>query len=367
MLLGWAGPVEPTCARRASPVSQHRGKEGNLSHENIVSKLCQDCHFFVSPDHTCSGPSIPQHPPPPPTAPSCSPNHPITSTEYSASCSLPFRPRVLTQDLTCAAPSSTLPDHAYDSLKFSPRSPINEEDEDALDKALKAGESEPQTARYIAHSRESSLEKLQSGGLLAKSSSRSHSPARAHAPAPRSAAGSIFERSIDPKVTASYGHHRQTSIVHGIQHSRNGSQASSSSSPLSPEIIAAAGAGLSTDRADMHPYARAEGESLGGSRPSTTMSGATLTSGATLPERTSSTTEASVNTLTQRRVDRIHSGRTRRDHSHHHSHSSRHHKDDQKTVGEYALHVLFTSVCASPFRWRLQVSVVANKLMLTWF
>lgn len=215
---------------------------------------------------------------------------------------------------------------------------------------MRAGESEPQTARYIAHSRESSLDKLLSGGLVAKSSSQSHSPSRVHAPAPRSAAGSIFERSIDLNTAASYGHHRQTSIVHGIQHSRNGSQASSSSSPLSPEIIAAAGAGLTPDRAEMHPYARIEGESLGGSRPSTAMSGATLTPGVVLPDRTSSTTDASVNTLTQRRVDRIHSGRTRRDHSHHHSHSSRHHKDDQKTVGEYALHVLFTSVCAGPIR-----------------
>lgn len=227
---------------------------------------------------------------------------------------------------------------------------------------MRAGEPETQAARYIAHSRESSLDKLLSGTFLGKSSSQSHSPSRVHASAPRAATGSIFERSIDLKSAVPYGHHRQTSIVHGIQHSRNGSQASSASSPLSPEIIAAAGAGLSTDRAEMHSYGRPEAEMLGGSRPSTAMSGSTLTPGA-LPERTSSTTEASVNILTQRKMERIHSGRTRRDHSHHHSHSSRHHKDDQKTVGEYALHVLFTSVCAGPFCRSLQVPVFASNVL----
>lgn len=206
---------------------------------------------------------------------------------------------------------------------------------------MRAGELGPQTARYIAHSRDSSLETLQSAASIAKSSSRSRSPVRAHPSASRSAAESFFERVVNPRTASSYGHHRQTSIVHGIQHSRNGSHASTSSSPLSPEIIAAAGAGLAPDRSDMHPYGRADGDSLVGSRPPTAMSGSTLTSGQ-LPERTSSATEASTSNQTQRKVERMHSGR-RRDHAHHHSHS-RHHKDDQKTVGEYALHVLFTSV-----------------------
>ncbi|RDW69544.1 cell morphogenesis protein-like protein PAG1 [Coleophoma cylindrospora] len=46
----------------------------------------------------------------------------------------------------------------------------------------------------------------------------------------------------------------------------------------------------------------------------------------------------------QKRVERMHSGKSRRD-GHHHSHS-RHHKEELKTVGEYALHVLFTSFIA---------------------
>ncbi|ROW05390.1 hypothetical protein VSDG_00369 [Cytospora chrysosperma] len=106
------------------------------------------------------------------------------------------------------APSSTLPDHAYDTLKFSPQSPIHEEDED-WDKAVRPGQLDPQTARYIAHSRESSLEKLQSGGLLAipsaQTQSQSQPPSsasRIHA-GPRLAAGGLFEPNVDPKIAAS--------------------------------------------------------------------------------------------------------------------------------------------------------------------
>ena len=49
--------------------------------------------------------------------------------------------------------------------------------------------------------------------------------------------------------------------------------------------------------------------------------------------------------MAQRKLERMHSGKARHDHAHQASLSSRH-KDDQKTVGEYALHVLFTSFIA---------------------
>lgn len=217
---------------------------------------------------------------------------------------------------------------------------------------MRPGELDPQTARYITHSRESSLEKLQSGGPIALSSAQtqsqsqsSSSASRIHLAGPRLAAGGLFEPNVDPKTAASYGHHRQTSIVHGIQHSRDGSVASASSSPLSPQIIAAAGAGLTPERAKMNPYG---GDAVVGSRPPTSMSGSTLIPGPQIPERTSSATDASAQTLTQRMVaERMQSGKSRRDHAHS---QSRHHRDEQKTVGEYALHVLFTSVC-QPGRW----------------
>jgi hypothetical protein len=110
-------------------------------------------------------------------------------------------------------------------------------------------------------------------------------------------------------------------------------------------MIAAAGAALISDRPDIHNVARADGESTL-SRPPTALSGTTATSMSQMPERT---TQAAVpDTLTYsattRKLERMHSGR-RREHTHHHSHSSRHSKDEQKkSVLDYSMHVLFTAV-----------------------
>ncbi|KAL2141887.1 hypothetical protein VTI28DRAFT_1820 [Corynascus sepedonium] len=237
------------------------------------------------------------------------------------------------------APSqTTLPDH--EPLKFSPRgvSRLDEEDEDEWQKTIRPA---PLGSRSVAHSRESSIEKLQRPDPTAQP------PPLPRAPVPpRSAIGGVIERVVDPKAST-YGHHRQTSIVHGIgiHHSRNGSLASSSSSPLSPQMIAAAGAGLAPDRAEMHPFPRLDSD---GQRPTTALSGTTLASVPNAPERAPSAAAGEIGTQTSARgkMERRHSGKSRRDHAHHHSHSSRHHKDEQKTVGEYALHVLFTSFIA---------------------
>lgn len=174
--------------------------------------------------------------------------------------------------------------------------------------------------------------------------SRVDSPSTQTSPASRGAAASDLQlrhSNLSPRLhpgnrlADSKSHHRQTSIVHGIQHSRNGSYASSNS-PLSPQIIAAAGG----ERPDafMGDPAFASAMSM-----SSLNSGASsFTSNSTLvPDRGSTATDVTSNT--QKRVERMHSGRSRRDHGHHHSHS-RHHKGELKTVGEYALHVLFTSV-----------------------
>ena len=177
--------------------------------------------------------------------------------------------------------------------------------------------------------------------------SRSDSPSTQISPAgfPSRAAASDLQlqpSNLSPRLhpghrlADSKSHHRQTSIVHGIQHSRNGSYASSNS-PLSPQIIAAAG-GERPDASNMGDPAFASAMSM-----SSMNSGASFSSNTTLvPERGSTATDVSSNT--QKRVERMHSGRSRRDHGHHHSHSRHHHKGELKTVGEYALHVLFTSV-----------------------
>lgn len=254
---------------------------------------------------------------------------------------------LLTSLLHYVAPSQkTLPDHP----RSASRRNVYDDDNDAWENTLKPLPHDATVSRTIAHSRESSLDKLQSGGLagIPESPRAAVSSTFQGVRTATSRAGNaaVIERVVDPKAAA-YGHHRQTSIVHGIQHSRNGSL-SSSSSPLSPQIIAAAGAGLLPERPDMPIITRQDVDVSVASRPPTALSGSTAMSSSNALERTLSASDMNNSTLThtsaQKKADGMHS-RTRRDHVHHRSHSSRH-SNDQKTVGEYALHVLFTSVCS---------------------
>lgn len=148
------------------------------------------------------------------------------------------------------------------------------------------------------------------------------------------------ERILDPTRAATYGHHRQTSIVHGVQHSRNGSLASPSSTPLSPQMTGTTSSGY--DRHDMHPVSEgSESETPAVSRPPTAMSGSNVNANSfPLDKSATAALEVSSPPMTQRRHDRMQS-RARTQNT---SQSSRLHRDEQKTVGEYALHVLFTSV-----------------------
>lgn len=259
---------------------------------------------------------------------------------------------MLTSSSPFPAPSQALPDlQLQDSPTYPPRSASRlnahaDEELDGWDSTLRPINLELAASRSVVHSRESSIEKLPSGGGLAGIPESPRSVSSATSPgirgaAPRAGIGGILERVVDPKA-ATYGHHRQTSIVHGIQHSRNGS-ASSSSSPLSPQMIAAAGAGFLPERPDVRAMSRLDSEVSLASRPPTALSGTTATS-ATLHalERTISA-DTTVG-APPRKLERMQS-KSRREHAHQQSHSSRHHKDEQNTVGEYALHVLFTSVC----------------------
>ena len=168
-----------------------------------------------------------------------------------------------------------------------------------------------------------------------------------------------FEGGIERRPSVSYGHHRQTSIVHGIQHSRNASFAASPAiSPLSPEIIAAfgAGAGGASDFTANTPQMEAPDPPSGlppHSRPngsvSSNMTGSTLASG------------GSSVTVTQKKMERMQSGGKTR---HHHSHSRHHHQAEQKTVGEYALHVLFNSVCVAVARLGMWLTACTSFLAM---
>ena len=57
---------------------------------------------------------------------------------------------------------------------------------------------------------------------------------------PRGAAG--FEGGLERRPSNAYGHHRQTSVIHGLQHSRNtSSNSAAANSPLSPNALAGSG------------------------------------------------------------------------------------------------------------------------------
>jgi hypothetical protein len=147
---------------------------------------------------------------------------------------------------------------------------------------------------------------------------------------------------LERRPSNSYGHHRQTSIVHGMQHSRNPSMAGStaSTSPLSPELIASLGRGgfdeagvpNKLDQLDTHSTYQSPGIAAGHGVPGTL---------STIQDDADDTMDGSPASVVHTRMN---SGGTigRRDRSHSRSHSKHH--SESKTVGEYALHHLFNSV-----------------------
>lgn len=164
------------------------------------------------------------------------------------------------------------------------------------------------------------------GRALSATSPRNASP-RGITPATQARAKQSGEVERKPSL---YGHHRQTSIVHGVQHSRNPSLLSSAnSSPLSPQKILASG---SPDVAAAHGSAAVK------KSPSTsTLHSATMNTANRGFEANGS----------QWRPERMHSGRVKRSHEHQRTQSKAHTLQDRKTtVGEYALHHLFTSFIA---------------------
>ena len=131
--------------------------------------------------------------------------------------------------------------------------------------------------------------------------------------------------------TSQYEHHRKTSIVNGVQHSRNPSLLSSTStSPLSPHRILTSGAAVDV----AHP------DSAGGLRESPSMS--TIPAGSVSGVSHQPTSRA----LDGRKPDGMHSGRKRRTRDKQRAQSRSQAPPELKTVGEYALHHLFTSFIA---------------------
>lgn len=151
----------------------------------------------------------------------------------------------------------------------------------------------------------------------------------------------------------SYGHHRQTSIVHGVQHSRNASFVNSpETSPLSTHMVAATTNVLGNG---VRPHMGHQDlpDSHTGNVPPDNNIVSTPTYSMPSPLANDRDTPHSTNgTLTQRRLEHMHSSKVRREHAHHHSHSKpHHHPQEWRNVGEYALHHLFNSVGRIRHEW----------------
>ncbi|KAK3716197.1 Cell morphogenesis protein PAG1 [Vermiconidia calcicola] len=174
------------------------------------------------------------------------------------------------------------------------------------------------------------------GRALSATSPR-NAPPRQVTPASQGRAKQSFEiPSLERKASQIYGHHRQTSIVHGVQHSRNPSLLSTTNtSPLSPQKIMAHSAGP-----DGPTYT---------SVPSLKKSPSMSVLHSSTPNASSLSVNRSFEANTsQRRPERMHSGRVKRGHEHQRSQSRTQVQQghELKTVGEYALHHLFTSFIA---------------------
>lgn len=204
------------------------------------------------------------------------------------------------------------------------------------------------------HSREASTVRGRAPdpSVLASSSLQAHHSRRgnSHSKSPETSTGrpaAGYDGGLERRPSNSYGHHRQTSIVHGIQHSRNPSYAASSN-PLGPELMASLARNVASDLDNAAP-SRPEQPDLHSAYPTPAGSGSShhpvqSPLGAIEDQDTGAIPHDSSANPLPRKMDS--SGKQWREGSHSRSHSKHH--SDPKTVGEYALHHLFNSVRRRP-------------------
>ena len=151
-----------------------------------------------------------------------------------------------------------------------------------------------------------------------------------------------LETTLERRTSNNYGHHRQTSVIHGVQHSRNTSFTSpATSSPLSPESLASAGTSVSGING-FSPIGRLDAmspSSFGGSLSAGGMHSQNLSISSTLGSPDSVSAESPNGGGLVRRQT-VHP-RSRRGNGHNPSHSRGH--SEARTPGEYALHHLLNS------------------------
>jgi hypothetical protein len=212
----------------------------------------------------------------------------------------------------------------------------------------------------ILHSRESSARgRATDGSALGLPTLQPQHGRRgqSHSKSPESAVarpGISYEGGLERKSSASYGHHRKTSIVHGIQHSRNPSFANSSSTNvLSPEILSSVGLGSSNSitpgsepTLPVLPGRLEQPELPSYSSPGSNAPGIVQPGGLTTIEDDDQGESLNGQPKSFAHRKMLSNGKAQWDHSRSRSHSKHPHQES-KTVGEYALHHLFNSVCIS--------------------
>ncbi|KAL9102959.1 MAG: hypothetical protein Q9163_001946 [Psora crenata] len=167
-----------------------------------------------------------------------------------------------------------------------------------------------------------------------------------------SARSPVINGQPERRPSQSHGHLRQSSKAQS--QGRNGSFANSpTTSPMSPELATgiAESSGSMVDNSTL--LRRGTSQRQPGKWASNNLQASSYHSAASTLQVSSYHSTASTSTLTsekdmsdigagpaQRRLDRSQGSRNRQEHSHHRSSSRNHH--EQKTVGEYALHHLFT-------------------------
>ena len=152
------------------------------------------------------------------------------------------------------------------------------------------------------------------------------------------AAGGL-ELRLERKPSNKYDHHRQTSVIHGIQHSRGPSSNSPSASPLSPELIAQAGLG-GASITDTISNGRQDSSAIASSNSGLTLNGSAASPSIKSAMSEDTIIEGAIPSSSHQRTYTL-GGRSRRGHGHHQSHSK--HSADSKSPGEYALHHLVNS------------------------
>ena len=144
-------------------------------------------------------------------------------------------------------------------------------------------------------------------------------PSRSHSPRPTEGR---LER-VPSASAYQHAHHRQTSIVNGIQHSRSGSYAvgTAGPSPLSPQL------GTTREQITIP-----------------TIPQSPTASTINLNPAGSTGTIVGMGSHSERPAYHQHQSSKSTSRGHHHSHSHHHHSTEPRTTSEYALHILFTQV-----------------------